>query len=44
MKGRPICIHCRKLMSTPMVSRMRLRPVGVVVVPMMVPRPPMVAA
>ena len=44
VKGRPIFSHSRKSMSIPMVSRIRPMPVGLVVVPMTVAMPPMVAA
>ena len=44
VKGRPIFSQSRKLISTPMVSWINPMPVGLVVVPMTVAIPPMVAA
>ena len=44
VKGRPIFSQSRKLMLTPMVDSIKPMPVGLVVVPIVVAIPPMVAA
>ena len=44
VKGRPIFSQSKKSMLMPMVDSIRPMPVGLVVVPMVVAMPPMVAA